>query len=226
MWFHGIANVTLRILFRVLLRLEIRGLENTPSTGALLVAINHTSFLDPLIAGAFLPRTVIPLAKIELFETPLFGWIFPAYGCIPIRRGEFDRAAIRRSLGTLRNGGVLLMAPEGTRSADGRLQHGRRGAAMLAVRTDATILPVAIWGVQPFRQNIRRLRRTEAHMVVGEPFRIAVEGRKTPREELDEITEEIMYRLAELLPPEHRGVYKDLDWAPQRHLSKPTVDEV
>ena len=89
---------------------------------------------------------------------------------------------------------------------------------MLAVRTGAAILPVVIWGVLPFGQNLRRLRRTETHMVVGKPFRVTVEGRKVSREQLDEITDEIMYRLAELLPPECRGVYKDLDQATQRNL--------
>ncbi|MFQ5856901.1 MAG: lysophospholipid acyltransferase family protein [Anaerolineae bacterium] len=208
----------MRLLFRILLKLETRGLENTPLTGTLIVAINHTSFLDPLLAGVFLPRTIIPLAKVELFRKRFVGWVFPAYGAIPIHRGKIDRNAIQRSLEVLRSGGALLVAPEGTRSGDGRLQRGHRGAAVLAVRTDATVLPVAIWGVHQFGRNIRRLRRTEAHMVVGQPFHIVVEGRKIPREQLDEITDEIMYRVAELLPPEHRGVYQDLEQTTQRYL--------
>lgn len=219
MWFHRLANIALRVVLRILLKLEMRGLENVPATAALIVAINHTSFLDPLIAGAFLPRRTIPMAKIELFRKPLVGWIFPAYGAIPVRRGEIDRTAIRRSLEVLREGGALLMAPEGTRSRDGRLQPGRSGVAMLAVRTDATILPVAIWGVHAFWRNLSRLRRTEAHMVVGQPFRIAVEGRRVSREELDEITDELMYRLAELLPAEHRGAYSDPDRATRHQLA-------
>ncbi len=218
MWFHRLANFLLRVILRVLLNLEIRGIENVPPSGSLIVAINHASFLDPLLAGAFLPRTIIPLGKIELFEHPLFGWVFPAYGVIPIRRGQIDRTAIWRSLEVLRRGGALLVAPEGTRSRDGRLQRARGGVALLAVRTDAVVLPVAIWGVKLFWQNLKRLRRTEAHMAIGQPLRIDVDGRKLPREQLDEIADEIMYRLAELLPPEHRGVYQDLDRAPRRYL--------
>lgn len=217
-WFHELADVALRVVLRILLKLEIDGLENMPQTGALIVAINHSSFLDPLIAGAFLPRTVIPLGKVELFQHPLFGWIFPAYGVIPVRRGEIDRTAIRRSLELLRGGGALLMAPEGTRSEDGRLQPGRRGVALLAARTNATVLPVAIWGVKAFWRNIRRLRRTEVYMAVGKPFRIVVEDRRVPREQLDEITDELMHRLAELLPPELRGAYQDLDRSTQHYL--------
>lgn len=226
-WFHWFANLALRTVLRILLKLEIRGVENTPSTGTLVVAINHASFLDPLIAGAFLPRTVIPLGKVELFRNRLFGWVFPAYGVIPIHRGEIDRAAIRRSLEVLRSGGALLVAPEGTRSRDGRLQHARSGVALLAVRTDATLLPVAVWGVQAFWRNLRRLRRTEAHMAIGQPLRIAVHDRRIPREQLDEITDELMYRLAELLPPEQRGVYQDVAGAARRYLrpvSRPDSD--
>lgn len=209
MWFHHLVNFLLRILLRILLKLDICGVENMPSAGPLIVVINHTSFLDPLLVGAFLPRVIIPLAKVELFEKPWVGWVFPAFGCIPIRRGEIDRTAIRRSLEVLRSGGALLVAPEGTRSADGKLQRGRPGAAMLAVRTGAMLLPVAIWGVLPFGENIRRLRRTEAHMVVGEPFHLPLRGKKVTHQELEEMTDEIMYRLAELLPPEYRGVYRE-----------------
>ncbi|MFQ5594071.1 MAG: lysophospholipid acyltransferase family protein [Anaerolineae bacterium] len=217
-WFHWLANLLLRAVLRILLKLEIHGAENLPLTGTLIVVINHASFLDPLIASAFLPRTILPLGKAELFKKPLVGWVFPAYGAIPVRRGEIDRTAIRRSLTLLRGGGALLVAPEGTRSGDGRLQHGRSGVALLAVRTDATILPVAIWGVEAFWHNLSRLRRTEAHMAVDQPYHIAIEGRKVPREQLDEITDEIMFRLARLLPHEYRGEYEDLAHATERYL--------
>jgi 1-acyl-sn-glycerol-3-phosphate acyltransferase len=217
--FRFLSDIALWIVLRILLKPHIRGLENVPPTGPVIAAINHTSFLDPVMVMAFLPRVVIPLAKEELFKHRFFGWVFRAYGCIPIRRGEIHQSAIRRSLELLRDGGLLLVAPEGTRSRDGRLQPGHSGVALLATRTNATILPISIWGVMPFGQNVRRLRRTEVHMVIGKPFRIAVEGRKLSREQLDEITDEIMYQLAELLPPEHRGVYENLNRPTKGYLS-------
>ncbi|MBS1251465.1 MAG: 1-acyl-sn-glycerol-3-phosphate acyltransferase [Anaerolineales bacterium] len=220
MWFHRLANFLLRLILRTLLRLTIQDMENTPATDTLIVAINHASFLDPLLTGAFLPRTIMPLSKAELFKTPLFGWVFPAYGAIPVHRDAVDRQAIRQSLALLRRGDALLVAPEGTRSEDGQLQRGRSGIALLAARTDATILPVAIWGTQSFWRNLSRLRRTEVHMAVGEPFRIAMEGRRIPREQLDAITDEIMYHLAELMPPEYRGVYENLDQATEKYLER------
>jgi 1-acyl-sn-glycerol-3-phosphate acyltransferase len=218
MWFHRLADFLLRIVLSILLRLDIAGLENTPPEGPLIVAVNHTSFLDPLLGMVFIPRTVFPLGKIELFEKRFVGWIFPAYGVIPIRRGTIDREAITRSLRLLRNGGVLLVAPEGTRSDDGRLQQGRNGSAVLAARTDASILPVAIWGVMDFEANIRRLRRTHAHMTVGPAFKIKDGNRRIPRDQLDTVTDEIMFRIAALLPVEHRGVYADLDRASSHYL--------
>jgi 1-acyl-sn-glycerol-3-phosphate acyltransferase len=217
MWFHRFADLALRILLSVLLRLDMYGLTNTPPEGPLIVAVNHTSFLDPLLTIVFIPRTIFPLGKIELFEKRFVGWIFPAYGVIPIRRGEIDREAIRRSLRLLRDGGALLVAPEGTRSDDGRLQRGRNGTAVLATRTGAAILPVAIWGVQGFEANIRRLRRTDVQVAVGPAFRIQSKG-DVPRDELDDVTREIMYRIAALLPPEYRGVYADLEQATTHYL--------
>lgn len=217
MWFHQLADLLLRILLSVLLRLEIDGLVNTPPDGPLIVAVNHTSFLDPLLGMVFVPRTVFPLGKVELFQKRFVGWVFPAYGVIPIRRGQIDREAIRRSLRLLRDGSVLLVAPEGTRSDDGRLQPGRNGTAVLAARTNAAILPVAIWGVKDFETNIRQLRRTDAHVQVGPAFRIRTNGR-IPRDELDDITHEIMYRISTLLPPEYRGVYADLERATSHYL--------
>lgn len=221
MWFHWFADFLLRILLSVLLRLQIDGLSNTPPDGPLIVAVNHTSFLDPLLGIVFVPRTVFPLGKVELFEKRFVGWIFPAYGVIPIRRGHFDREAIRRSLRLLRDGGALLVAPEGTRSDDGRLQPGRNGTAVLAARSNAAILPVAIWGVNDFGANVRRLRRTDVRVVVGPAFRIQGNGR-IPRDALDDVTDEIMYRISALLPPEYRGVYANLDQATSHYLEPVT----
>lgn len=217
MWFHRLTDFLLRHLLSVLLRLKIHGLEHTPPNGPLIVAVNHTSFLDPLLGMVFVPRTVFPLGKVELFEKRFVGWVFPAYGVIPIRRGEIDREAITRSLRLLHDGGALLVAPEGTRSDDERLQPGHNGTAVLAARTDAAILPVAIWGVKAFGTNVKHLRRTDAHVEVGPAFRIRANGR-IPRDDLDAVTSEIMYRIAALLPPDHRGVYADLDQATSQHL--------
>jgi 1-acyl-sn-glycerol-3-phosphate acyltransferase len=86
-WFYYLGNWFMRLAFRLILRVEIRGLENAPREGALIVAISHSSFLDPLLAGTYLPRDVIPMAKIEAFHYPVIGLIVKWYGAFPVRRG-------------------------------------------------------------------------------------------------------------------------------------------
>ncbi|HID88058.1 MAG TPA: 1-acyl-sn-glycerol-3-phosphate acyltransferase [Anaerolineae bacterium] len=218
MWFYHLANVVLRGLFAILLDYRVTGLENVPRTGPLIVAINHTSFLDPLLVGVFIPREVTMMGKAELFRIPVFGLIARLYGAFPVRRGEIDRGALRRAMEVLQEGGALMMAPEGTRGGTEQLQRGRHGVTMIALRTGAAILPVAIWGPKRFPTNLARLRRTRVGMAVGEPFTLKKGAGKPSREEVRAMTDEIMYRLAALLPPEVRGVYSDLTAAREDHL--------
>lgn len=211
LWFYHFANFVFRMFFRVVFDYRIEGLENVPPHGPLIVAINHTSFTDPLMAGAFIPRHIIMMAKAELFEKPLFRYLIAWYGAFPVRRGAGDLSAMRRSLQVLGEGKALLVAPEGTRSDDGRLQPGKEGTALLALRTGAAILPVALWGAKDMWRNLRRLRRTRVHMVIGKPFRLPVQKTRPSREELRQLTDEIMRHIAVLLPPELRGAYADVE---------------
>lgn len=208
-WFYHLANAFFRLAFRVLLDYRVRGLEKVPREGPLIVAMNHASFMDPLMIGAFIPRHVTMMGKVELFRKPIFGLLVRLYGAFPVRRGEGDLQAVRRSLEVLQAGGALLLAPEGTRSKDGTLQRGKEGTALMALRTDATIVPVAIWGPKHLWKNLARLRRTKTEMVVGEPFRLESPTPRPRREELRELTDEIMRRIAVLMPPELRGAYAD-----------------
>jgi 1-acyl-sn-glycerol-3-phosphate acyltransferase len=208
-WFYHLANAFFRLAFRILFDYRVHGLENVPREGPLIVAINHASFADPLMAGAFIPRHITMMGKVELFRKPIFGLLVRMYGAFPVRRGEGDLQAVRRSLEVLRSGGALLLAPEGTRSKDGKLQRGREGTALIALRTGATILPVAIWGPKYLWKNLARLRRTKVEMVIGEPFRLESPSRRPNRQQLRELTDEIMRRIAILMPPELRGAYGD-----------------
>jgi 1-acyl-sn-glycerol-3-phosphate acyltransferase len=208
LWFHRLANLFFRLCFWVLFDYHVEGLENVPLQGALIVAINHFSFVDPLLAGTFIRRPITMMGKAELFRVPIFGRLVRMYGAIPVRRGEGDHVALRKSLEVLRSDGALLIAPEGTRGKEGTLKPGREGMALIALRTGATILPIAIWGPKTMWQNMKRLRRTEVHMVVGRPFKPrSPAGRKASRAELVALTDEIMGHIATLLPPEYRGVY-------------------
>jgi len=138
-----------------------------------------------------------------------------------VRRGEVDRQAIRRSLEVLANGQALLMAPEGTRSGDGRLQKGHDGMTFIALRANAPILPMAIVGGEHFWANVSRLRRTSIKVVIGQVFRFSSGQERFGRTVMGKMTEEGMYQLASLLPPERRGVYSDLDLATEEYLTFP-----
>jgi 1-acyl-sn-glycerol-3-phosphate acyltransferase len=208
-----LSNFVLRVLFKLLLKLEVLGLENVPLEGPLILMINHVNFLDPVLAGGIMPREVVPLSKAELFRHPILGILVRLYGALPVRRGEVDRWALRRSLEVLRRGEALLMAPEGTRSHVPGLQRGRNGMAYIAVRAESPILPVAIVGGDKFFYNLKRLRRTPIKVIIGKPFRFSSGEGRVKRERLRKLTEEAMYQLAALLPPEYRGVYSDLSSA-------------
>jgi 1-acyl-sn-glycerol-3-phosphate acyltransferase len=112
----------------------------------------------------------------------------------------------------------LAIAPEGTRSGDGCLQKARTGVSVLALDSGAPVIPVAYYGGEKFRSNISRLIRTNFYFRVGAPFHVRMAGVKLTREVREQITTEIMYRLAALLPPEYRGYYSDLSQATSRFL--------
>lgn len=206
-WFSYFANWLLRnVLFPLFTRVEIRGLENIPRTGPLIVAINHINFIDPILTGAYFPRDLEMMSKIENFHLPLFGWVVKAYGAFPIRRGEGDIEAIKHALRILHTSRALLMAPEGTRSGT-VLKAGHNGVALLAARSGAPVIPIGISGQEHFWQNLKHLQRTPIRASIGVPFFLDAGTRKPSREVMQAMTEELMGRLAAELPPEYRGQY-------------------
>jgi len=221
MWTRHFCNSVLRILFKILLKVEIVGLENVPPEGPLILMITHTNFLDPVLAGGLMPREVVMMSKAENFWHPILGILVRLYGAFPVRRGEVDLRAIRRSLEVLANGEVLLMAPEGTRSGHGRLQKGHDGMTYIALRADAPILPMAIIGGERFWAHLPKLHRTPIKIIVGQVFRFSPELERVGRATMSKMTEEAMYQLASLLPPERWGFYSDLNSATEEHLVFP-----
>lgn len=206
-----ISVMGIRLAARVLLRVEATGLEQMPASGPVLLVVNHVNFIEPLLVYVLLPRQVTGLAKAELWSNPISRLVAQSWGSIPIRRGEIDLNAIRRALQVVRQGGVLGLAPEGTRSRHGRLQRGRSGVALLALRApDTLILPLAVYGQEQFYRNLRRLRRTAVQMVMGQGFYLDVGQARVTHEMRQAISDEIMMRIAALLPPQYRGVYSNM----------------
>lgn len=208
--FHPFANWVLRVWYPTFLKLDMQGLENVPRTGPLLIVINHTHFLDPMIPTAYLRPDIYPMAKVEVFEGK-WSWIFNMYGSFPVRRGEADLNAIKQAFKLLRAGHVVLMAPEGTRAKAGGLQQAHEGAGLIASRLNAPILPVALWGGRELSSTIKKLQRTTIHVRIHKPLMVRTQEKRFTRQEIAGITDEIMYSLAEMLPPEYRGVYSNVE---------------
>lgn len=164
---YALGKALFWVLFALGCRWEVGGREHVPPDGPLLVIANHLSWLDPPLVGTVLPRKVHFMAKHELFRKPLAAWVLRRLGAFPVRRGQPDRWALRHALDLLDRGAVVGLFPEGTRSR-GRLGPFEPGAALLAIKSGAPVLPVAIAG--PYRPG-RRVR-----VRIGVPFRVAGSG--------------------------------------------------
>lgn len=191
----------------------VYGLENVPKSGPAILMINHIAFIDPIVVLHVLPRNIVPLAKIEVYEYPLVG-IFPRmWGVIPVRRNEIDRRAIARVFDVLQAGEIVLVAPEGTRSPS--LSQGKEGVAYLASRNQVPIIPVAVEGTEgfPALRFSAPWREPGATVRFGRPFRFREDLRRANRDQLRQMTDEALYILAGMLPERRRGFYADLSRA-------------
>lgn len=209
--FRRLTCFLLRVFLRLFTRLETKGLENIPQGGPLLVAFNHLAHLDAALVLPFLPQPVEGIALENLYHVPVTGQLLRLYGTIPVHRDQFDRQVIRRALQVLAEGKILVLAPEARMSLTGALERARQGVAYLALRSGAPILPIALTGTEHVPSDLKRLRRPRLTLTIGELI-IPPPRASTPqarRQQVAEFTDEIMYRIAALLPPEYRGVYGD-----------------
>ena len=214
-----IGSGVLRVIARAIVRLHIEGdLSALPKMGPLIMAANHASSADPVLIGAFLNqilrRPLNWLGKRELVEFPLTGWAFRRAGIHGVDRDAADLEAFRTATRILEAGHVLAVFPEGTRSRTGGLQEVREGVGLLALRSGAPVLPVAVIDSDLMWPRGHLLPRFGKHVTVryGKPFVVADElaARGLPikgRQATEAATTLVMTRIAELLPPRQRGVY-------------------
>ena len=206
-WFF---NTLIRLGTGVLCRIDKSDFRKVPLHGPLILATNHIGSLEvPLLFVHLQPRKLIGLAKIETWDSKFMGWLFDLWDAIPIRRGEVDLDAIRACLEVLKQGDILAVAPEGTRSYDGHLLRGQPGIAMIALRAGAPILPLAHWGGEDFGANLKSLKRTDFHVRVGRPFYLDAKEEKVTGEMRQAMADEIMVQISALMPVEYRGEYGD-----------------
>ncbi len=204
----SLLNGVIRLGTSVLCRIDKTDFSKVPLHGPLILVANHINSLEvPLLFTHLQPRKMVGLAKIETWDSPFMGWLFDLWEAIPVRRGEADLMAIRRCLEVLEAGKILVIAPEGTRSYDGRLLRGQPGVVTIALRSGAPILPLAHWGGENFTTNLKRLRRTDFHVRVGRPFYLDPDGERVTPSLRQAMADEIMGQIVALMPEKYHGEY-------------------
>jgi len=201
----------------LLARIEVIGRERVPRQGALIVASNHLNNADPPVLTIIFSRRLVFMAKHEALRWPIVGLLMRLAGAFPVRRLEADIGALRQASRILRQGEVLAMFPEGTRSSEGTLGSAHPGTALLALRTGTPIVPIGISGTETISFpkvifDAVRLRRARVRVVIGDPFFLPPVSRITA-EEVSRCTDVVMSRIASLLPPSYRGQYGQADTA-------------
>ncbi|HJQ13977.1 MAG TPA: lysophospholipid acyltransferase family protein [Anaerolineales bacterium] len=199
-----------KLLTFLLLRAEVDGLENFPRHGPALIVFNHLGDADAVLMMATLPfkSPVEGIGKIELNEHWLVGPVFRAHGIIWVHRGQPDRRALRAALDALAEGRMVTLAPEGRQSVIGGLEEGNAGAAFLALKSGAPIVPVAMTGTENSHiyGHLKQWKRAPVTLKVGQPFFLPV--RADRQKTLQDGTRLIMETLAGLLPESYRGKFR------------------
>ena len=204
--FRKFSHGLIKLVARACLRVTKEGLENIPDRGPLLIVINHLGDADVPALISSLPFTPEALAKIELYDLPILGRLIDLYGVIWLHRGKPDKRALRAALDGLAEGRRLVIAPEGRYSLTGSLEDGANGAAFLAYKSGAAILPIAITGTEneTVYSRIKRFERARVHIRVGKTFRLE-EQASARREAVNGGTKRIMAEIRSLLPERYRG---------------------
>jgi 1-acyl-sn-glycerol-3-phosphate acyltransferase len=205
---HVVLGPPLRGIYRP----RANGVENIPETGGAILAANHLSFVDSLFMPLMAPRDVVFLGKADYFDSWRTAWFFKAVNVIPVRRegGSAGEAAILAGIRALREGRVVGIYPEGTRSPDGRLYRGKTGVARMALEAHAPVIPVGIFGtpeIMPLDKKMPRLKGRPT-VVYGKPLSFdRYYDRPTDRFVLRSVTDEIMYEIMMITGQEYVDEY-------------------
>jgi len=206
-WFYNLVKFLMIVIVPLLTRWRVKGRENVPAHGPLLVVANHISNADPPLIAISLGRKVKFMAKRDLFRSRLSNSVMHGFGAFPVSKGQVDIGALRRARRVLGKNKALVVFPEGRRSRKEQLVSAYSGAALIALRSDVTLLPVGISGTEKMESISWLWHRPRITINIGHPFRLPpVDGRLT-KEELSGSTDSIMEHIAELLPLRYRGKY-------------------
>jgi 1-acyl-sn-glycerol-3-phosphate acyltransferase len=206
-WFYYIARFFVRVGFNLGTHLVIKGRENVPRKGPLLIAANHLNLVDPPLVSVTIRRKTMFIAKEELFRHKFFGYFIGSFGAFPVDRSHGDIGAIRQALQVLTDEYALVIFPESHRSPNAQLQRGFSGAALIALRSGAPILPIGITGTERIKGKTWFFRRPRVTISIGKPFNLPPVKGKTDKAEMTRLTDLIMEHIADLLPEKYQGYY-------------------
>jgi 1-acyl-sn-glycerol-3-phosphate acyltransferase len=197
--FYNLAKLLARMMFSM----RVIHQERMVESGPLLIAVNHSSFFDPPLAGICSKRGVYYLARKTLLKWPFFGPLFPAMNVIPVERDGNDMSALREVIKKVKDGNAVLLFPEGTRSVDGHLQPARAGIGLVIAKTGAPVLPMRIFGAyEAFPKNARRFQLSQITVVIGEPIYFSEEEiSHTSRETYQVLSNRVMEAIGALKLP-------------------------
>ena len=208
-WFYYLGTALMKFLLLLLTRWRVKGKENIPAHGPLIVVANHLSLVDPPLLSASIPRRIVFMAKEEAFRHPIQGPLARGWRSFPVRRERLDREALRQAQQVLEEGLALGMFPEGKRSPTTQMQQGYPGTSLLALRNGAPILPVGIAGTERINGITFVFRRPKITVNIGEPLSLPTIDGRLNRNQLAQATDLIMERIAELLPEGYQGFYAE-----------------
>lgn len=207
---RNLLRWTLYFLFRILTRLTVTGIENIPSEGGCLLTGNHLGLIDGPLIFCLIPRSdATGLVARKHQQNPIIRFVVEGAGGIWINRNITDFGALKKARSYLKSGGLLGIAPEGTRSPTGALIEAKPGVAFLADKSQVVILPEATTGSEVSIKQLFKFQRPEIHVRFGRPYRLPPLDRLNKDASIKRNTEEIMCRIAAMLPQSYRGFYAE-----------------
>ena len=207
-WVYYFGRVFIRVITSPFFCRQVKGKENLPAQGPVIIACNHLHIVDPPTVADSIPLKCVFMAKEELWHNKWSRFWVENFGSFPVKRNAFDKEAIKMAEAWLASGVSLIMFPEGERSKSSQLKKALPGAALLSLRNGVPVVPVGITGTQ----YIRNLKWAFFHhpkitITIGKPFNPPACDGKPTKEQRNQFCDDIMYKIAELLPKEYRGVY-------------------
>jgi 1-acyl-sn-glycerol-3-phosphate acyltransferase len=212
MKFHGkAAAILIRTILHLICKVDKKEIKKIPRRGPFIVSMNHINFLEvPMIVVDLYPRKVHGIAKKETWNNSFLAWLATSWETLSIDREGFTGSTFRQAKNLLQDGKIIIIAPEGTRTGDGKLKEAHPGIITMALQADVPIIPVVHYGGELFWERFMKLKRTKFTYKVGNPIRLK-KPKLVNKLIRKKMVDQLMYRMAKLLPEQYRGEYSNIE---------------